>query len=156
MLDIDGKQIEIGRSVVTVKQRKRGVYRVLEQRGESLILDPVRAVPGYPSLNAKRRYVVTVQETEMWVVASSFASDERPSYSNEPEIVPAVTVESLKLNVFISRNIIAEFEDLQAALEPENLTCDGECSPQQVAIKRKKIRSKWALLEKYIGYKVQA
>jgi hypothetical protein len=45
----------------------------------------------------------------------------------------------------------AEFLMLAGQLSPENLTCDGELSPSQVARKRRQINAQWASLEKRVG-----
>lgn len=47
-----------------------------------------------------------------------------------------------------------QFIRLVSRLEPENLTCDGECSRTQVRARLSAIRSEWRTLEKEAGRKV--
>lgn len=51
-------------------------------------------------------------------------------------------------------HITCEFRKLETQLSPENLTCDGELSPNQIAARKKDIMNKWRLLEMYINKKV--
>lgn len=69
----------------------------------------------------------------------------------------SITVGQLEKNDVLRQhtNIIAEFRRLEAQLSPENLTRDGEASPNQVAFIKKQIMDKWALLEAYVGQKVE-
>ena len=39
-------------------------------------------------------------------------------------------------------------------LEPENLSCDGECSMTQIRARQRAIRGEWKEIEKKLGRKV--
>ena len=69
----------------------------------------------------------------------------------------SITVNELEKNDVLRQytNITAEFRRLESQLSPENLTCDGEASPNQIAFMKKQIMDKWALLEAYVGQKVE-
>jgi len=73
------------------------------------------------------------------------------------QVTQGVTVDQLEEKDILRShvNIIAEFRRLEAQLSPENLTCDGEASANQVAFLKKQIMDKWALLEAYVGQKVE-
>lgn len=50
--------------------------------------------------------------------------------------------------------IMENFLDLACALSPENLSCDGEASSEQIESTLKSLNKTWAKLEDEIGYKV--
>lgn len=58
------------------------------------------------------------------------------------------------MNQPLSPALFARFDALSCRLSPENLTCDGECSPAEVRQRFAAIRREWAALEKEAGRKV--
>lgn len=50
--------------------------------------------------------------------------------------------------------IKSQFEELASALEPENLSCDGECSGSRIKAKLSHLRAEWRKLEKQVGRSV--
>jgi hypothetical protein len=49
--------------------------------------------------------------------------------------------------------IIRDLQDVENQLSPENLTCDGECSPSEVRSRSAKLKRKQAELIKELGRK---
>jgi hypothetical protein len=42
--------------------------------------------------------------------------------------------------------------DLCCSLSPENLSCDGECSPFQIHLRRNEIMKEWHEIERIVGF----
>lgn len=47
--------------------------------------------------------------------------------------------------------IIRDLQDVECAMSPENLTCDGECSPSEVRSRSAALKRKRATLVKELG-----
>lgn len=47
--------------------------------------------------------------------------------------------------------IIRDLQDVECAMSPENLTCDGECSPSEVRSRSAALKRKRAALVKELG-----
>ena len=53
-----------------------------------------------------------------------------------------------------SNEMMEKFATLACRLSPENLSCDGECSPSQTRQRHVSIMSQWKKLEAQYGVKV--
>jgi hypothetical protein len=54
----------------------------------------------------------------------------------------------------ISEYYFQQFKAIACALEPENLSCNGECTKKVVALRKSKLKMEWKQLENQLGFKV--
>lgn len=148
-------QFQIGTDVVTHPARKTVKFLIAEQTSHGYRLRRVMtAAGGGYVVNPKYKgYFVPFSKADVLTKVGS-GKGPAPKAAKVVSNTKTTTVAALKSNPFISMNIVSEFLRLQAAMSPENLTCDGERSAYAVRKAATEIRRCWTLLEQYIGQSV--